>query len=58
VAYTAAANAPSRQVMAKLGMSHDPAEDFDHFMYAPGRPAPMVRGLPALRGRLPAHRAA
>jgi ribosomal-protein-alanine N-acetyltransferase len=38
VAYTAAANAPSRQVMAKLGMSHDPAEDFDHFMYAPDDP--------------------
>lgn len=38
VACTAAANAPSRQVMAKLGMSHDPAEDFDHFMYAPDDP--------------------
>lgn len=38
VAYAAAANAPSRQVMAKLGMRHDPREDFDHFMYAPDDP--------------------
>ncbi|HEX2553540.1 MAG TPA: GNAT family N-acetyltransferase [Microvirga sp.] len=38
VAYTAAGNAPSRQVMAKLGMRHDPAEDFDHFMYAADDP--------------------
>jgi RimJ/RimL family protein N-acetyltransferase len=36
VAYTAATNAPSRQVMEKLGMSRDPAEDFDHFMVPPG----------------------
>ena len=38
VAYTAAGNAPSRQVMAKLGMRHDPAEDFDHPLYAPHDP--------------------
>jgi RimJ/RimL family protein N-acetyltransferase len=30
VSFTTAANAPSRRVMAKLGMTHDPAEDFDH----------------------------
>lgn len=30
VAYTAARNAPSRAVMRRLGMAHDPAEDFDH----------------------------
>jgi RimJ/RimL family protein N-acetyltransferase len=36
VAYTAAGNAPSRQVMEKLGMGRDSAEDFDHFMVPPG----------------------
>jgi ribosomal-protein-alanine N-acetyltransferase len=30
VAYTARQNAPSRRVMEKLGMTHDPAEDFPH----------------------------
>jgi ribosomal-protein-alanine N-acetyltransferase len=30
VALTAAINTPSRRVMEKLGMTHDPAEDFDH----------------------------
>ena len=30
VAYTARQNAPSRRVMEKLGMVHDPAEDFPH----------------------------
>jgi ribosomal-protein-alanine N-acetyltransferase len=30
VAYAALANDPSRQVMRKLGMRYDPAEDFDH----------------------------
>jgi RimJ/RimL family protein N-acetyltransferase len=30
VSFTAAQNAPSRAVMQRLGMSHDPAEDFDH----------------------------
>ncbi|MCU0267619.1 MAG: GNAT family N-acetyltransferase [Acidimicrobiales bacterium] len=30
VSFTAVANARSRQVMAKLGMVHDPADDFDH----------------------------
>jgi RimJ/RimL family protein N-acetyltransferase len=30
VAYTARANGPSRRVMEKLGMSTDPADDFDH----------------------------
>jgi RimJ/RimL family protein N-acetyltransferase len=34
VAYTAPANRASRQVMERLGMSRDPAEDFDH----PNRP--------------------
>jgi len=30
VSMTAVANAPSRAVMERLGMLHDPAEDFDH----------------------------
>ena len=30
VAYTAPENTASRRVMEKIGMSHDPAEDFDH----------------------------
>lgn len=30
VSFTAIDNAPSRAVMERIGMSHDPAEDFDH----------------------------
>jgi 3-dehydroquinate dehydratase / shikimate dehydrogenase len=30
VAYTAVQNTCSRHVMSKIGMSHDPADDFDH----------------------------
>ncbi len=30
VSFTIPANAPSRAVMARLGMTHDPADDFDH----------------------------
>jgi RimJ/RimL family protein N-acetyltransferase len=30
VAYTVAVNAPSRRVMERIGMTHDPADDFDH----------------------------
>lgn len=30
VSMTTAANAKSRRVMEKLGMAHDPADDFDH----------------------------
>ncbi len=30
VAFTAVINQPSRRVMARLGMRHDPREDFDH----------------------------
>jgi RimJ/RimL family protein N-acetyltransferase len=35
VSFTTEGNTPSRRVMEKLGMTHDPAEDFDH----PGVPA-------------------
>jgi RimJ/RimL family protein N-acetyltransferase len=30
LAWTTPANAASRRVMAKLGMTHDPSDDFDH----------------------------
>jgi ribosomal-protein-alanine N-acetyltransferase len=36
VSFTAVANARSRRVMEKLGMSHDPADDFDHPALPPG----------------------
>jgi ribosomal-protein-alanine N-acetyltransferase len=35
VSYTGAANVRSRAVMERIGMTHDPADDFDH----PGLPA-------------------
>jgi RimJ/RimL family protein N-acetyltransferase len=36
VSFTAAGNLRSRRVMEKLGMTHDPADDFDHPSLAPG----------------------
>jgi RimJ/RimL family protein N-acetyltransferase len=36
VAMTAPANARSRAVMERLGMTHDPADDFDHPLVPPG----------------------
>jgi RimJ/RimL family protein N-acetyltransferase len=43
VSFTVPANARSRRVIEKLGMTHDPADDFDH----PGLPAghPLRRHL-------------
>jgi RimJ/RimL family protein N-acetyltransferase len=38
VSFTAHANVRSRRVMEKLGMTRDPAEDFDHPRIEPGRP--------------------
>jgi ribosomal-protein-alanine N-acetyltransferase len=38
VSFTAAVNAPSRRVMEKLGMTHDPADDFEHPRMAVGSP--------------------
>ena len=38
VSFTAAGNLRSRRVMEKLGMTHDPADDFDHPSLAPGHP--------------------
>ncbi len=38
VAHTTARNKPSRAVMHRLGMTHDPADDFDGPWYADGHP--------------------
>ncbi|HEX6802940.1 MAG TPA: GNAT family N-acetyltransferase [Terriglobales bacterium] len=38
VSFTVPANARSRRVMEKLGMSHHPDEDFDHPQLPPGHP--------------------
>lgn len=38
VAFTAVANRPSQAVMARLGMAHDPADDFVHPKMADGHP--------------------
>ena len=38
VAMTAAVNLPSRRVMEKLGMTYDPADDFDHPRISAGHP--------------------
>jgi ribosomal-protein-alanine N-acetyltransferase len=38
LSFTVPANVRSRRVMEKLGMRHDPAEDFDHPLLPPGHP--------------------
>ncbi len=38
VSFTVPANVPSRRVMEKIGMTHDPADDFDHPRIPPGHP--------------------
>lgn len=38
VSFTAVVNAPSRRVMEKLGMTRDPADDFDHPKIPEGHP--------------------
>jgi RimJ/RimL family protein N-acetyltransferase len=38
VSFTAPANVRSRRVMEKLGMTRDPADDFDHPRLPPGHP--------------------
>ena len=38
VSFTAPANQRSTRVMERLGMSHDPVDDFDHPAMAPGSP--------------------
>ncbi len=38
VSFTTVGNTASRRVMEKLGMTRDPAEDFDHPSVAPGSP--------------------
>jgi ribosomal-protein-alanine N-acetyltransferase len=38
VSITVPANVPSRRVMERIGMTRDPAEDFDHPRVPPGHP--------------------
>ncbi len=38
VSFTVPANVPSRRVMEKLGMTHDPSDDFDHPQLPEGHP--------------------
>ena len=38
VSFTVPANTRSRRVMERLGMTHDPAEDFDHPRLPEGHP--------------------
>lgn len=38
VSFTVPENLRSRRVMEKLGMQHDPREDFDHPLLSPGHP--------------------
>ena len=38
VSFTVPANLPSRRVMEKLGMTHDPVDDFDHPKLPQGHP--------------------
>lgn len=38
VSFTTVANAASRRVMERLEMTHDPADDFEHPLLAPGHP--------------------
>ena len=38
VSFTVPANTRSRRVMEKLGMTHDPSDDFDHPGLPPGHP--------------------
>jgi RimJ/RimL family protein N-acetyltransferase len=38
VSFTVPANRRSRRVMEKLGMTHDPCDDFDHPKFPDGHP--------------------
>ncbi|HEX3681970.1 MAG TPA: GNAT family N-acetyltransferase [Bryobacteraceae bacterium] len=38
VSFTVPGNWRSRRVMEKLGMTHDPSDDFEHPRFAPGHP--------------------
>jgi RimJ/RimL family protein N-acetyltransferase len=38
VSFTVPANARSRRVMEKIGMTHSPSDDFDHPLLAEGHP--------------------
>jgi RimJ/RimL family protein N-acetyltransferase len=38
VSFTTVFNERSQRVMERIGMTHDPADDFDHPLLAPGHP--------------------
>ena len=53
VSFTATGNARSRRVMEKLGMTRDPADDFEHPSLPPGHPLRrhvLYRIRPPVRG--------
>jgi len=54
VSFTSVQNTPSRRVMERLGMTHDPADDFDHPVLAEGDPLRrhVLYRLPAGAGAL------
>jgi len=51
VSFTTATNVRSQRVMQRIGMSYDPADDFDHAAYAAGHP---LRRHVLYRARRPA----
>jgi ribosomal-protein-alanine N-acetyltransferase len=53
VSFATAANPRSRAVMERLGMAHDPADDFEHPGLPPGHPQRPPRPLPGLRSLKP-----
>ncbi|MCT7376025.1 GNAT family N-acetyltransferase [Chelativorans salis] len=57
VAFTARVNLPSQRVMQKIGMEHDPSDDFTHPKLSDGHPLrPHVvyrKRNPALQGQVP-----
>jgi len=52
LSFTVPANVRSRRIMTKLGMTHDPREDFDHPLLAEGHP--LRRHVLYRMGRSPA----
>ena len=52
VSFTSATNARSRAVMERLGMTHDPGDDFDHPRPARRQPAAPPRALPPTPGAI------
>jgi RimJ/RimL family protein N-acetyltransferase len=50
VSFTVPQNVRSRRVMEKLGMTHDPSDDFDHPLLPPRPPLQPPRPLPPAAG--------